>query len=81
LFLLLSKEHHPLFFYGIGDEVKGTADTFDGRYAVEQDSIHLNMDNPASYANLKLTTFAVGGSYNTTQMKSSTVTESARRTN
>jgi long-subunit fatty acid transport protein len=48
--------------------------------AVEQDSIHLNMDNPASYANLKLTTFAVGGSYNTTQMKSSTVTESARRT-
>jgi hypothetical protein len=72
----------PYSFYGIGDvRYKGTAEIRSmAGIAVEQDSIHLNMDNPASYANLKLTTFAVGGSYNTTQMKSSTVTESARRT-
>lgn len=28
---------------------------------VEQDSIHLNLDNPASFANLKLTVFSIGG--------------------
>jgi hypothetical protein len=27
--------------------------------AVEQDSIHMNLENPASFANLKLTTFAI----------------------
>jgi long-subunit fatty acid transport protein len=72
----------PYSFYGIGDvRYKGTAEIRAmAGIAVEQDSIHLNMDNPASYANLKLTTLAVGGSYNTTKLKSSTVTESARRT-
>jgi hypothetical protein len=29
--------------------------------AVEQDSIHINLQNPASFANLKMTTFALGG--------------------
>jgi hypothetical protein len=28
--------------------------------AVEQDSIHINLQNPASFANLKMTTFALG---------------------
>jgi hypothetical protein len=28
--------------------------------AVEQDSIHINFKNPASFANLKMTTFALG---------------------
>jgi hypothetical protein len=42
----------PYSYYGIGDvRYKGTAEMRDGRIAVEQDSIHLNMDNPASYAN------------------------------
>jgi long-subunit fatty acid transport protein len=27
--------------------------------AVEQDSIHINLQNPASFANLKFTTFAL----------------------
>jgi hypothetical protein len=38
--------------------------------AVEQDSIHINLQNPASFANLKFTTFALGGTYNTTTVKS-----------
>jgi long-subunit fatty acid transport protein len=72
----------PYSYYGIGDvRYKGTAEIRSmAGIAVEQDSIHLNSDNPASYSNLKLTTFALGGSYNTTQMKSASVTENARRT-
>ena len=72
----------PYSYYGIGDvRYKGTAEIRSmAGIAVEQDSIHLNMDNPASYANLKLTTFAIGGSYNTTKLKSASVTENARRT-
>jgi hypothetical protein len=67
--------------YGIGDvRYKGTAEIRSmAGIAVEQDSIHLNMDNPVSYANLKLTTFAVEVLM-TTKMKSSTVSENARRT-
>ncbi len=48
--------------------------------AVEQDSIHINLQNPASFANLKMTTFALGGTYNTTTFKSGTESENARRT-
>jgi len=72
----------PYSYYGIGDvRYKGTAEIRSmAGIAVEQDSIHLNMDNPASYANLKLTTFAIGGSYITTKLKSASVTENARRT-
>ena len=72
----------PYSFYGIGDvRYKGTAEIRSmAGIAVEQDSIHLNIDNPASYANLKLTTFSLGGSYNTTKLQSSSITEDARRT-
>lgn len=72
----------PYSYYGIGEvRYKGTTEIRSmAGIAVEQDSIHLNMDNPASYANLKLTTFSIGGSYLTTKMKSANVTENARRT-
>lgn len=72
----------PYSFYGMGDvRYKGTAEIRSmAGIAVEQDSIHLNIDNPASYANLKLTTFSLGGSYNTTKLQSSSITEDARRT-
>jgi long-subunit fatty acid transport protein len=60
----------PYSYYGIGDvRYKGTAEIRSmAGIAVEQDSIHLNIDNPASYSNLKLTTFALGGLYNSTQV-------------
>ncbi len=72
----------PYSFFGIGDvRYKGTSDIRSmAGIAVEQDSIHINMDNPASYANLKNTTFAVGGTYNTTKLKTSSESASARRT-
>jgi long-subunit fatty acid transport protein len=46
---------------------------------VEQDSIHLNLDNPASFANLKLTVFSVGGSYGTNKLKTSNQSASTQR--
>jgi long-subunit fatty acid transport protein len=46
--------------------------------AVEQDSIHMNLENPASFANLKLTTFM--WNLIIRQIKIRFKTESARRT-
>jgi hypothetical protein len=72
----------PYSYYGIGDvRFKGTVENRSmAGVAVEQDSIHMNLQNPASFANLKMTTFALGGSYNTTTLKSGTKSENATRT-
>jgi hypothetical protein len=72
----------PYSYYGIGDiRFKGTVESRSmAGIAVEQDSIHINLQNPASFANLKMTTFALGGTYNTTTLKSDTKSEKARRT-
>ncbi len=62
----------PYSFFGIGDvRYKGTTEMRSmAGIGIEQDSIHINLDNPASYANLKLTTFSMGGSYSNTNLKS-----------
>ncbi|HEY4618464.1 MAG TPA: hypothetical protein VIH09_09765 [Flavobacterium sp.] len=72
----------PYSYYGIGDvRFKGTVESRSmAGVAVEQDSVHINLENPASFANLKLTTFTLGGTLNTVQLKSDTKTESAKRT-
>ena len=72
----------PYSFYGIGDvRFKGTVESRSmAGIAVEQDSIHINLENPASFANLKLATFTVGGTYNTNQLKTDVKSENARRT-
>ena len=72
----------PYSFYGIGDiRFKGTLENRSmAGVAVEQDSIHINLENPASFASLKLTTFSMGGTYGTKNLKSSTGSASARRT-
>lgn len=72
----------PYSFYGIGDvRFKGTLENRSmGGLSVEPDSIHINLANPAAYANLKYTTFTLGGTYNTTKLKTESQTESARRT-
>jgi long-subunit fatty acid transport protein len=71
----------PYSFFGIGDvRFKGTTEMRSmAGIGVEQDSIHINLDNPASFAGLKLTTFAVGGSYNTNQLKTTSESASTRR--
>ena len=72
----------PYSFYGIGDvRFKGTLENRSmAGVAVEQDSIHINLENPASFSNLKLTTFSLGGTYATKGLKSNTGSANARRT-
>jgi long-subunit fatty acid transport protein len=72
----------PYSFYGIGDiRFKGTLENRSmAGVAVEQDSIHLNLENPASYSNLKLTTFSMGGTYSSKDLKTSSGSASTQRT-
>ncbi|MCD0468213.1 hypothetical protein [Flavobacterium sp. JAS] len=71
----------PYSFYGIGDvRFKGTLENRSmSGVAVEQDSIHLNIDNPASYASLLQTTFTVGGTFGTSTLKTNTESAKAQR--
>ncbi len=71
----------PYSFYGIGDaRFKGTLEYRSmGGVAVEQDSTHLNIDNPSSYASLIQTTFTVGGSFGTSTLKNTNQSEKAQR--
>ncbi|MCP2026795.1 long-subunit fatty acid transport protein [Flavobacterium sp. HSC-32F16] len=72
----------PYSFYGIGDiKFKGTLEYRSmAGVAVEQDSIHLNIENPSSYANLMQTTFTVGGTFGTSTLKSDSESAKAQRT-
>ena len=53
-------------FYGIGDKkFEGTSENRSmGGLSIFPDSIHMNLQNPAGFAGLKLTTFSVSGSFN-----------------
>jgi len=72
----------PYSYYGIGDvRFKGTAETRSmGGLGVFPDSIHINLQNPAGYAALKLTTFNVGGSFNVTNFKTNEAKDQGQRT-
>ena len=72
----------PYSFYGIGDiRFKGTIESRSmAGVAIEQDSIHIDLENPGSYSNLKLTTFSLGGTFGTKNLKSDSGSASARRT-
>ena len=69
----------PYSFYGIGDvKFRGTAENRAmGGLTIYTDSIHLNFQNPASYSNLKLTTFSLGGTYLTTDLSTNKQSEKA----
>jgi long-subunit fatty acid transport protein len=71
----------PYSFYGIGDlKFKGTVDNRSmGGVSVFPDSIHLNIQNPASYASLKYIAFSLGANYNTTKFKTNAQQEDAKR--
>ena len=72
----------PYSFYGIGDiKFKGAVENRSmGGVSVFPDSIHLNLQNPAHFASLKLTSFAIGGTYANTKYKTETQESKARRT-
>lgn len=64
----------PYSFYGIGSlKFRGTAENRSmGGLGVFTDSIHINLQNPASYAGLRLVNFSVGASHKATQQKNET---------
>lgn len=71
----------PYSFYGIGDvKFKGAVENRSmGGVSVFSDSIHMNLQNPAHLASLKLTTFTVGGTSLNTTLKTENAKEKARR--
>lgn len=72
----------PYSFYGIGDvKFKGTVENRSmGGVSVFNDSIHVNLQNPASFSHLKFTTFTVGANYNDVKLKTDAESEKATRT-
>ena len=71
----------PYSFYGIGDtKFKGTADNRSmGGLGIIPDSIHLNLQNPATYSALKLTTWSVGATNTRTSLATDTESANAGR--
>lgn len=72
----------PYSFYGIGDiRFKGTVESrLMGGIGVFPDSIHINIQNPASYSSLRLTSFTLGGAFNSEKLNSAKGNEKAQRT-
>ncbi|MBA9073742.1 hypothetical protein GGR22_001868 [Flavobacterium gossypii] len=72
----------PYSFYGIGDaRFKGTTENRSmGGLGILPDSIHMNLQNPATFASLKLTSFTVGGSHNMTNLRTSSAKGDTQRT-
>jgi hypothetical protein len=72
----------PYSYFGVGESrFKGTLENRSmSGVAVEQDSIHMNILNPASFAAIRLTTFTMGGGYTGTKMKSDKGDAKAQRT-
>jgi len=83
-FTLVAQEgtSSPYSFYGIGDvKFKGTVENRSmGGLSVLPDSIHMNIQNPAHYASLKLTNFAIGATYANSKSKTEVQEGKARRT-
>jgi len=73
----------PYSFYGIGDvKFKGTIENRAmGGLGILADSIHYNIQNSASLASLKLTTFSVASTQNFYTFKTDSQSETAQRTN
>ena len=72
----------PYSFFGIGEiKFKGTAENRSmGGINVFSDSIHLNIQNPASVANLRLVNFTSGGSYKYVNQQTETDSQYASAT-
>ena len=72
----------PYSFFGIGElKFKGTVENRSmGGLNVYSDSIHLNLQNPASVANLRLVNFTSGGSYKYVKQETETDSQYASAT-
>ncbi|MFK7746803.1 MAG: hypothetical protein AB8B65_00290 [Kordia sp.] len=72
----------PYSFLGIGDlKFKGTTENRSmGGMSIYSDSIHINLQNPAAYGNLKFTTYTLGASYSQLRLKSDAGTDKGSST-
>lgn len=72
----------PYSYYGIGSlKFRGTVENRSmGGLGVFSDSIHLNLQNPASYSSLRLVNFSVGGSHKATRQKNETSSQNTSTT-
>ena len=72
----------PYSFYGIGTlKFRGTVENRTmGGLSVFSDSIHTNLQNPASYSQLRLVNFSVGGSHLVSTQKNEITSQSTSTT-
>ncbi|MGH1383773.1 outer membrane protein transport protein [Kordia sp.] len=72
----------PYSFLGIGDlKFKGTTENRSmAGMSIYSDSIHINLQNPAAYGNLKFTTYTLGASYSQLRLESSAGTDKGSST-
>jgi len=73
--------YSPYSFYGIGDQrFKGTVENRSmGGLSIFPDSIHINIQNPASFSSLKMTTLSIGGTGTWAKLKTEAQEERAQR--
>lgn len=83
-FVSFSQENtaSPYSYYGLGElRFKGTQEAKAmGGLAITGDSLSINLNNPASYSHLFVTTFSVGGTSTFNNLKTSSQEEKAKRT-
>ena len=72
----------PYSFLGIGDlKFKGTTENRSmAGMSIYSDSIHINLQNPAAYGNLKFTTYTLGASYSQLRLESNAGTDKGSST-
>lgn len=72
----------PYSYFGIGlKSFKGTAENRSmGGLSIASDSIHMNLQNPAGYGSLDLTTYTLGGSYSNINVESNDASDKVSNT-
>lgn len=72
----------PYSYYGLGDQkFKGTVENVSmGGLGILRDSLHVNLQNPATYNSLLNTSFTIGANNSVTSLKTDDAKEKANRT-
>lgn len=72
----------PYSFFGLGESrFKGNFENRSmGGLNIEQDSLRMNILNPASFAAMRFTAFTIGGNYTSTKLKTDSRSDAAQRT-
>ena len=73
----------PYSFFGVGDLRSGATieNQMMGSLGMYADSIHINLQNPAAYGKLRLTTYAIGLSHSEVNLESFSEKQNSSVTN